>query len=92
MNSLLYSKALPFLFKKPVFMDAPQPWQMGFQDPATPIMQGIIDLHHDISFFLLSVVGFVVELYGISILQQIQLRQKLFMEQQLKLPGLLLQV
>lgn len=40
-------------------MDAPEAWQMGFQDPATPIMQGIIDLHHDISFFLLTIVIFV---------------------------------
>lgn len=40
-------------------MDAPLPWQLGFQDPATPIMQGIIDLHHDISFFLFSIVVFV---------------------------------
>lgn len=42
-----------------IFMDAPLPWQLGFQDPATPIMQGIIDLHHDISFFLFSIVVFV---------------------------------
>ena len=31
--------------------DAPEAWQIGFQDPATPVMQGIIDLHHDIMFF-----------------------------------------
>jgi hypothetical protein len=24
--------------------DAPEAWQIGFQDPATPVMQGIIDL------------------------------------------------
>ena len=23
--------------------DAPEPWQFGFQDPATPIMEGIIN-------------------------------------------------
>lgn len=33
---------------------------MGFQDPATPIMQGIIDLHHDICFFLLVILVFVL--------------------------------
>jgi len=27
--------------------------QIGFQDPATPIMEGIIDLHHEIFFFLI---------------------------------------
>lgn len=47
------------LKKCSTLMDAPQAWQMGFQDPATPIMQGIIDLHHDISFFLLTIVIFV---------------------------------
>ena len=34
-------------------MDAPEPWQMGFQDPATPIAHGIMDLHHDLMFLLL---------------------------------------
>lgn len=42
------------------FSDAPESWQMGFQDPATPVMQGIIDLHHDISFFLLFILFFVI--------------------------------
>jgi len=32
-------------------MDAPERWQIGFQDPATPIAMGIQDLHHDIFFF-----------------------------------------
>ena len=34
------------------YMDAPEPWQLGFQDPATPIALGIQDLHHDIFFFI----------------------------------------
>jgi cytochrome c oxidase subunit 2 len=40
--------------------DAPENWQMGFQDPATPVMQGIIDLHHDIMFFMIVILGFVL--------------------------------
>ena len=40
--------------------DAPEPWQMGFQDPATPVMQGIIDLHHDICFFMAVILVFVM--------------------------------
>jgi len=40
--------------------DAPEAWQMGFQDPATPIMQGIIDLHHDIMFFIIVILVFVL--------------------------------
>lgn len=34
-------------------MDYAQPWQLLFQDPATPIMEGIINLHHDIMFILI---------------------------------------
>jgi len=40
-------------------MDAPEPWQMGFQDPATPIAQGIMDLHHDLMFIVVFVAVFV---------------------------------
>ena len=48
------------LFLCVAFQDAPEAWQVGFQDPATPVMQGIIDLHHDICFFLLVVLVFVM--------------------------------
>jgi len=33
------------------FFDIPRLLQFTFQDPATPIMEGIIDLHHNIFFF-----------------------------------------
>jgi cytochrome c oxidase subunit 1 len=39
-----------------IAFDAPEKWQMNFQDPATPIMEKIIDLHHDIQFFLIIIV------------------------------------
>ena len=42
-----------------VLMDSPEPWQLGFQDPATPIAQGIQDLHNDIFFFMVFVLVFV---------------------------------
>ena len=32
-------------------IDASSPWQLGFQDPATPVMEGIITFHHDLMFF-----------------------------------------
>ena len=32
---------MAFLCPSFVFLDAPLPWQIGFQDPATPIAQGI---------------------------------------------------
>jgi cytochrome c oxidase subunit 2 len=39
--------------------DAPKAWQFGFQDPATPVMEGIINLHHDVMFFCILIVVFV---------------------------------
>nr|WFG74021.1 cytochrome c oxidase subunit II [Cavernulicola chilensis] len=39
--------------------DAATPWQLGFQDPATPLMEGVINLHHDILFILLLILVFV---------------------------------
>ena len=39
--------------------DAAEPWQLGSQDAATPMMQGIMDLHHDIFFFLILILVFV---------------------------------
>ena len=57
----LFLVLLPTLFlqNSPVHCDAPEAWQLGFQDPATPHMQGIIDLHHDIMFFVVSITLFV---------------------------------
>nr|YP_010953810.1 cytochrome c oxidase subunit 2 [Gastrodia pubilabiata]WMV00126.1 cytochrome c oxidase subunit 2 [Gastrodia pubilabiata] len=39
--------------------DATEPWQLGSQDAATSMMLGIIDLHHDIFFFLILILVFV---------------------------------
>ena len=35
-------------------------WELSFQDPAAPIMEGIINLHHDIMFILVFVAVFVI--------------------------------
>lgn len=32
--------------------DVAEKWQLDFQDPATPVMEGIVNLHHDLAFFL----------------------------------------
>ena len=53
-----------FFFINKVFLDAAEPWQIGFQDPATPIMQGIIDFHHDVFCFLSFIIGFVMWMLG----------------------------
>jgi cytochrome c oxidase subunit 2 len=43
---------LNFLYS-PVWCDAAEPWQLGFQDPATPVVEGIIYFHNDLCFFLI---------------------------------------
>ena len=40
-------------------MDLAEPWQIGFQDPATPVLEGIIDFHNDL-MVLLTVIGVAV--------------------------------
>jgi cytochrome c oxidase subunit 2 len=40
--------------------DFAESWQLSFQDPASPIMEGIINLHHDIMFILVFVAVFVI--------------------------------
>lgn len=48
------------------YLDFATNYQISFQDPATPIMNGIIDLHHYVMFFLFIVLIFVViNLYNI---------------------------
>lgn len=39
--------------------DAAEPNQMNFQTPATAIMEKIVDLHHDLMFFIIVIVVFV---------------------------------
>jgi len=41
-----------FSFCNPIFNDAPEPWQIGFQDGASPGFEGIVDLHDSIFFYL----------------------------------------
>jgi cytochrome c oxidase subunit 2 len=50
---------MKFVFNS-VYCDVAESWQLGFQDAATPMMQGIIDLHHDIMCFLVIILIFVL--------------------------------
>ena len=61
---------MQLLTLKSVFinLDASVPWQMGFQDPATPVMEGIINFHHDLFFFLILIVVSVSWILGRCIL------------------------
>jgi cytochrome c oxidase subunit 2 len=52
-------KFLDILNKQTILFDVAEPWQLGFQDPATPVMEGIINFHHDLAFFLILTVVFV---------------------------------
>jgi len=56
-NNLLLSQFNLFL---PVYNDAPEPWQLGFQDSASPSFEGITELHDQIMFYL------VIILLGVS--------------------------
>ena len=49
------------------FLDAPEVWQFGFQDPATPIAQGIQDFHNDVCFFMVVILTFVLWMLGRTI-------------------------
>ncbi len=42
------------------FCEFAEPYQILFQDPATPMMNGIIDLHHYIFMFLITILIFVL--------------------------------
>lgn len=42
-----------------LYCDVSAPWQLGFQDPATPMAEGMMHFHHDLRFILLLVVAFV---------------------------------
>ena len=53
---LLFPKFIVFpkvlLFPK-VVCDAPEPWRIGIQDPASPVAEGLIELHDVIMFYIL---------------------------------------
>jgi len=48
--------------------DAPRPWGLYFQDSATPQMEGIVELHNNIMFYLV-IIMFVVGWVMISIVR-----------------------
>ncbi|CAK7328705.1 unnamed protein product [Dovyalis caffra] len=59
----LTSSDLGFPFSRaasPIPYPLTEPWQLGFQDAASPMMQGIMDLHHDLFFFLILILVFVL--------------------------------
>jgi cytochrome c oxidase subunit 2 len=47
------------LFLQISYCDAAENWQIGLQDPATPVMEGIIHFHNYLMFFLVLIAMFV---------------------------------
>jgi hypothetical protein len=47
-SNFLFLGMLFLVAQSTVFSDSAETWQVGFQDPASPIMQGIVELHHDL--------------------------------------------
>ena len=40
------------LTSSPLLFDAPTPWGIYFQDSATPQMEGLVELHDNIMYYL----------------------------------------
>ena len=57
-----------------IYLDYSQDYQLLFQDPASPMMNGIIDLHHYVMFFLFIILTFVVTML-ISVIELFIFRQ-----------------
>jgi len=60
--------ALFFLIFNFSHLDAAENWALTFQDPATPIMEGIINFHNHIMIFLTVIVVFVAWLMARAII------------------------
>ena len=44
---------LNVLFLNKILNDAPEPWQIGFQDSAAPGFTGIVELHNTLFFYMI---------------------------------------
>lgn len=56
---LFVATTIFFFINNVAYADSPEAWQIGFQDSASPIMEGIVNLHNDIFFFLLVILVLV---------------------------------
>lgn len=67
-KAAIYTSKSLFIIGAPALRGMAESGQLGFQDAATPIMEGLIDLHHDIMFFLVFIVIFVLYLLSAIII------------------------
>lgn len=58
-NGIIY---LISLFSQPASADMPHPWQIGFQPAASPIMEGITEMHHMLLIIITCIAVFVTGL------------------------------
>lgn len=58
-SRFLFTLGICFVPVKLSFMDASHPWQLGFQDPATPVMEGIIYFNNQLMFLMILIACFV---------------------------------
>ena len=59
LKNFLFKLIALFFFTQVSFSDAAFRWQVSFQEPATPIMEAIINFHNFIMFFIAIIVFFV---------------------------------
>ena len=60
--------------------ERPIDWQFGFQIPASPAAEGIINFHHDLTFMLVAILGFVgwVLYICVKVWNSVKLNQPIF--------------
>ena len=46
---------LMYVLERQTYCDHAEAWQLTFQDPATPVIEGVIRLHNDIMFVLVAI-------------------------------------
>ena len=50
---MLFTEILLNVATQQILCDAPQPYQLGFQDSGSPVFTGIVNLHNEIGFYLI---------------------------------------
>ena len=53
-------------FLSPLLCDSAYPWQIGFQDGATPSAEGVLELHDHILFYLIVITVLVFWMLGVT--------------------------
>lgn len=70
-SNLITNNNLTFLFLNKILNDAPEPWQIGFQDSAAPGFSGVVELHNTLFFYIVIIcisvfwaLGTIIYSYG----------------------------